>query len=60
MSIQLTRFISRINNPRRPYMPVNNIPGPMEHLAAFAIAFVAGIVTAVAVKAYVAWENEFS
>ena len=41
-------------------MPVNNIPGPMEHLTAFAITFVAGIVTAAVAKAYVEWQREFS
>lgn len=40
-------------------MPVN-IPGPLEHLTAFAIVFVVGIVTAVATKAYVEWQKEFS
>jgi hypothetical protein len=41
-------------------MPVNNIPGPLEHLTAFAIVFVAGIVTAVVAKAYVEWEKDCS
>jgi hypothetical protein len=41
-------------------MSVVTIPGPLEHLTAFAIVFVAGIVTAVAAKAYVAWQKEYS
>jgi hypothetical protein len=41
-------------------MPVTNIPGPLEHLTAFAIVFIAGIFATVVTKAYVEWEKEFS